>query len=572
MTITNAVIIDGYVDEPACFGVPPYISPYIRYIAGALRERGLEERGIRYFTIDSVREDPRSAAEMIKRAGVVIIVAGMTVPGKYLRSTPISPGEIESIFSAASGLKVLGGPIRLGFSYEGGKTARSLGIMVEEVHISEADIEAFVFDLLENSSTTRNAEDCTHRLRTVEEIGRWGTKGAFIIKEHPDYPRAVCELETYRGCGRKVHCSFCTEPFYGPSDYRPVKEVIEEVASLYGHGARFFRIGRQPDILSYHAKDTGSDIPEPDPDVLLSLYKGIRRVAPDLKLLHMDNANPGTIAAYPDQCREIFRTIVQYHTPGDVAALGMESADPAVIRANDLKAMPEEVFEAIGLINGIGRARGTNGMPELLPGLNFVHGLKGETKRTFQMNYDFLKKVLDADLLIRRINIRQVMAFPGTRMYGNDELVAKNKRPFLNYKENVRKDIDLPMLRKLVPAGTVLKDVLCEVNDGNMCFARQLGSYPLLVGIPESMPQGNFIDVLITGHGHRSVTGVPFPVDINGASVSLIRELPGIGKNQAAAIRNLAPFSDMEDFLKRTESLRLSNTGMLRDYVAFFEK
>lgn len=572
MTITNAVIIDGYVDEPACFGVPPYISPYIRYIAGALRERGLEERGIRYFTIDSVRADPRSAAELIRRADVVIIIAGMTVPGKYLRSTPISPGEIESIFSAASGLKILGGPIRLGFSYEGGKTARSLGIQAEEVHISEADIEAFVFDLLEDSSTIRNAENCTHRFRTVEEIGRWGTKGAFVIKGHPDYPRVVCELETYRGCGRKVHCSFCTEPFYGPSDYRPVEEVIKEVAGLYGQGARFFRIGRQPDILSYHARDTGSDTPEPDPGVLLSLYQGIRRVAPGLKLLHMDNANPGTIAAYPDQCREIFRTIVQYHTPGDVAALGMESADPAVIRANDLKAMPEEVFDAIRLINEVGKKRGVNGMPELLPGLNFVHGLKSETKRTFQLNYDFLKKVLDADLLVRRINIRQVMAFPGTRMYGNDELVAKNKRLFLNYKENVRKDIDLPMLRKLVPAGTILKDVLCEVNDGNMCFARQLGSYPLLVGIPDNMPPGKFIDILVTGHGHRSVTGIPFPLDINRAPVPLIRELPGVGKNQAAAIKNLAPFSDMEDFLKRTDSMKLDIAGTLKDYLAFSGK
>ncbi|MDK2912590.1 MAG: hypothetical protein PWR29_1547 [Methanolobus sp.] len=572
MTISNAVIIDGYVDEPACFGVPPYISPYIRYIAGALRERGLEERGIRYSTIDSVRADPRSAAELIKRADIVIIVAGMTVPGKYLRSTPISPGEIESIFSAASGLKVLGGPIRLGFSYEGGKTARSLGMRAEDVHISEADIEAFVFDLLEDSSTLRNAENCTHRFRTVGEIGRWGTKGAFIIKDHPDYPRVVCELETYRGCGRKVHCSFCTEPSYGPSEYRLVEEVIGEVASLYSQGALYFRIGRQPDILSYHAKDRGGDVPEPDPDVLLSLYQSIRRVAPGLKLLHMDNANPGTIAAYPDQCREIFRTIVQYHTPGDVAALGMESADPAVIRANDLKAMPDEVFESISLINEVGRKRGFNGMPELLPGLNFVHGLKGETKRTFQMNYDFLKKVLDSDMLVRRINIRQVMAFPGTRMYGNDELVAKNKRLFLNYKENVRKEIDLPMLRKLVPAGTILKDVLCEVNDRNMCFARQLGSYPLLVGIPENMPQGNFIDVLVTGHGHRSVTGVPFPLDINRASVSLIRELPGIGKNQAAAIKNLAPFSDMEDFLKRTDSMKLDIAGTLKDYLAFSGK
>jgi radical SAM superfamily enzyme with C-terminal helix-hairpin-helix motif len=32
----TAFILDGYVDEPACLGVPPYISPYIRTVAGAL--------------------------------------------------------------------------------------------------------------------------------------------------------------------------------------------------------------------------------------------------------------------------------------------------------------------------------------------------------------------------------------------------------------------------------------------------------------------------------------------------------------------------------------------------------
>jgi radical SAM superfamily enzyme with C-terminal helix-hairpin-helix motif len=572
MIVNNAVIIDGYVDEPACFGVPPYVSPYIRYIAGALRERRFEEEEIHYFTIDSIRTDPRTAGELIKKADIVIIVAGMTVPGKYLRSTPISPGEIESIFSAVSGLKVLGGPIRLGFSYEGGKTARSLGIQAEEVHVSQADIEAFVFDILESSSTMKDAEICTHRFRSVEEIGRWSTKGTFIIKRHPDYPNIVCELETYRGCGRKVHCSFCTEPFYGASDYRPVDEVIQEVARLYDHGARFFRIGRQPDILSYHAKDTGGDILQPDPEVLLSLYRGIRIVAPELRVLHMDNANPATIAAYPQECKKILKTIVQYHTPGDVAALGMESADPEVIRANELKAMPDEVFEAIRMINEVGRARGENGMPELLPGLNFVHGLKGETKKTFQLNQDFLRKVLDADLLVRRINIRQVMAFPGTGMYGNDELVAKNKRMFLNYKENIRKDIDLPMLRKLVPSGTILKEVLCEVNDGNICFARQMGSYPLLAGIPAQMPLGEFIDVIVTGHGHRSITGVPFPLDVNTAPTSLIRELPGLGKNQAVTIKSMTPFSGIEDFLKRTDHMRLNNAEVLKEYLTFSQK
>lgn len=558
----HAIIIDGYVDEPACFGVPPYISPYIRYIAGAVRERGFPEENIHYFTIDSIRESPSGAAELIKRANIVIVVSGMTVPGKYLRSTPISPGEIENIFSATTGIKVLGGPIRLGFSKEGGKTANLLGIRDESVLSSQADIEAFVYDILENYENKKNVQIPDHRYRSVEEIGRWGNKGAFIIKKHPDYPRVMCEIETYRGCGRRKHCSFCTEPFYGASDYRPVKDVVSEVSALYEKGARYFRIGRQPDILSYHALDTGGDTPRPEPEKLLALYKGIRQVAPELSVLHMDNANPATIAAYPDQCREILRTIVKYHTSGDVAALGMESADPDVIRANDLKAMPDDVFQAISLINEIGRERGSNGMPELLPGINFVHGLKGETKRTFELNYDFLKKVLDSDLLVRRINIRQVMAFPGTPMYGHDELVNKNKKLFLKYKEKVRTEIDLPMLRKLVPAGTVLRDVLCEVNDRNICFGRQMGSYPLLVGIPSNMPLEEFIDVTITRHGQRSVTGIPFPLDINQAPLQLIQELPGIGKKQAVIIRSRAPFSDKEEFMKSIE-----NAEQLLEYI-----
>ncbi len=546
----KAVIIDGYVDEPACFGVPPYISPYIRYVAGALRERGLQETDISLFTIDELRKSPNDASEPIKKADIIIIVSGMTVPGKYLRSTPINQREIESIFSAASGIKILGGPIRLGYSLEGGKKAESKLINATDVIICQKDIEAFVYDVLERKVT--DPEQCQHRFRSVEEIGRWASKGTFIIKQHPDYPNVMCELETYRGCGRNQHCSFCTEPSYGSSDYRPIIDVISEVEGLYDRGARYFRIGRQPDILSYHAKDKGGQIPEPDPEAILSLYKGIRNVAPQLKVLHMDNANPGTIATYPELCKDIFKTIVKYHTSGDVAALGMESADPIVVKANKLKAMPDEIFEAVKLINEVGRIRGNNGIPEILPGINLVHGLIGESKKTFDLNYEFLKRVLDSDLLLRRINIRQVMAFPDTLMYGNDELVRKHKQIFLKYKEKIRKNIDLPMLQKLVPTGTILKDVMCEINDGKMCFGRQMGSYPLLVGIPANMPLGRFIDATVTRHGHRSITGVPYPLGINTATIPLIQELPGIGKKQATDIKRKAPFTSKDDFIKRT--------------------
>ena len=83
----KALIIDGYVDEPACLGVPPYLSPYPRYMAGALRERGLSEKDIHYLAIDTLRENPPGAGELARKADLVIVIAGMTVPGKYLRAS-----------------------------------------------------------------------------------------------------------------------------------------------------------------------------------------------------------------------------------------------------------------------------------------------------------------------------------------------------------------------------------------------------------------------------------------------------------------------------------------------------
>lgn len=52
----KALIVDGYVDEPALLGVPPYVSTYPRYIAGAFLHAGIE---VEYLTIDQIREESR---------------------------------------------------------------------------------------------------------------------------------------------------------------------------------------------------------------------------------------------------------------------------------------------------------------------------------------------------------------------------------------------------------------------------------------------------------------------------------------------------------------------------------
>jgi radical SAM superfamily enzyme with C-terminal helix-hairpin-helix motif len=540
----RALIIDGYVDEPACLGVPPYMAPYPRYIAGALIEKGLQKEDITYRTIDRIR----SRREPLL-FDLIIIIAGMTVPGKYLRASPITLKEIREL-SHLEGTKIIGGPIRLGYGEEGGSSAKDL--QIPGITLAKKDIEAFVYDLIDH----KDPSCVQHRMRTTTEIGRWGDLGAFIITQHPDYPYVMCELETYRGCPRHSHCSFCTEPFYGKPDFREIEDVEREVSALYENGARYFRLGRQPDLFMYRSKKG-----VPDPEAIEELYRGIRKVAPGLKVLHMDNANPVTLSKYPDESSHIAEIIVKYHTSGDVAALGMESADPDVIYANDLKATPDEVFEAIKLLNEAGARPGASGLPELLPGINFVHGLKSETKKTFELNFEFLKKVLNNDLMVRRVNIRQVMTFAGTPMQGYDETVRKNKEMFLRYKEKVRNEIDLPMLRRLIPAGTILKDVRTEIFD-KITFARQLGTYPLLVGIPLKLDPGLSFDILVTDHGRRSITGIPVPIDINRLPIKLLNTIPGIDNKQVAELMRQRPFKDKEDIIDRT-SIR----GKILDHI-----
>ncbi|MDR0767393.1 MAG: radical SAM protein [Methanosarcinales archaeon] len=553
----KAIILDGYVDEPACFGVPPYLSPYPRYTAGALIDAGFKEDDISYFTIDTVRALGKTLAEQFKSADVFIIISGMTVPGKYLRGTPITAEEIRALFRLTTGIKILGGPIRLGYSAEGGVAATGLSFLPEDVMVAQNDVESFVYDCfsnfsLKNSNSMPSAYPPMHRYRTAADIAVWSRKGAFIAKQHPEFPNLICELETYRGCGRKKHCSFCTESFYGKPDFREEEDIIAETELLYNIGVRHFRIGRQPDLFAYKGIDDGGAILKPNPAAIEKLYSGIRRVAPDLKTLHMDNGNPITIAEYLDESREILNTIVKYHTPGDIIAMGIESADPAVIAANGLKATPEQVLAAVRLVNEVGAKRGANGMPEILPGINFVYGLLGETKKTYQLNYDFLKQIYDEGLMVRRINLRQVMVFPKTALSESQVSDFKNEKLFRAHKEQVRKNIDLPMLQRVVPVGTVLKNVFMEVSDSkSMTFGRQFGTYPLLAAVPADLELNRFYDVLVTNHGFRSVTGVPYPVNVNSAPLSILKELPGLNKSMAEELILKRPYKDEVDLLNR---------------------
>ncbi len=529
-------IVDGYVDEPAHFGVPPYISTYPRFTAGALVDAGVPESQITYHTIDELRDDKQHWSA-VANADLMIYVGGMTVPGSYVGGTPAEPDEVKELAWVAEGTSLMGGPVKFGVGEENAGATETERKDLDFDFVAKGDIEAAAYDLVDSG-----LEGFNNRMRDNKELSRWAPGGAFIVEQHPNHPDyLICEMETSRGCAYR--CSFCTEPLYGDPSFRTADDVVSEVDTLSDYGIKHFRIGRQADILAF-----GGDGEAPNPDALRRLYTGIREVAPDLETLHLDNMNPITVVEWPEASRECIRIIAEHNTPGDTAAFGLESADPVVQEANNLNVTAEECFQAVRIVNEEAGWRpgenpadapthgddAANRLPKLLPGINLLHGLQEERRATYDHNRAFLQRVYDAGLMLRRINIRQVMSFEGTDMSDTGTAIAEqHKDLFTSYKQEVRETIDQPMLERVAPAGTVLPDVHLEYHEDGRTFGRQLGTYPLLVGVPEERPLGRTIDAVIVDHGYRSVTAVPYPLDINSASMTELEAIPGIGKQRA---------------------------------------
>lgn len=517
----KALVLDGYTDEPACLGVPPYIAPYPRLAFGALKEAGAE---VSYATIDQWRAGHVNLA--VYR--LLAVIRHIAVPGKYLRGMPASDRELVAIASSSRGTSMLS----LGLE------ARRAPPQLREAfdHVMGGDFDAALFDLI---SAGKTAE----RRRTAEEWERWLVRGAECCKMHPDHGGPlIAEMQMYRGCVRYISggCSFCIEPLQGEVAFRTPESLIREAEALSAAGVRNLRLGAQSCVFCYMSKDTGrSEVPRPNTAAVTSLLEGIRR-AVQPEVFHLDNANPAVIAEHPAEARIITKAIAEQCTSGNVLAFGLESADPRVAKANNLNATSEQTLEAVRIVNEIGRERGPTGLPRVLPGINFVCGLKGESEETYRVNLEFLKTVLREGLLLRRINIRQVIPsredFPG----------VVSRRAFMEFRRRVREEIDSPMLERLVPDRTVLRGVYTELNEGGKTYGRQVGSYPLLVSLPYTTEIGRRMDVAVTGRGYRSVTGVEHPMDANRATLSMLSAVPGIGRKRAAAIVRGRPFENPE--------------------------
>ncbi len=530
------LVLDFYVDEPACFGVPPYVSPYVRYTYGALLHADSTNE-VDYLTIDHLRE---SEFRLNKTYVGIFLVGGSSVPGKYLGSRIGTLAEILTFLDRNPNQPIfLGGPIKF-ISEKFKSVIQSKGGILCSPDISDV---AYQF------STKKDIQKINTQFKVRKDyslIREFAIKGAGVMVLHFRFPHLIAEIETYQGCTRNVFCSFCTEALYGRPVFRPLEDILSEVEALQLCGISNFRIGRQADLYTYMADmdDFKNTFPRPRPAFLKDLYKGIRSVAPDTQVLHLDNVNPGLLATFPKEAEEITEIITSYNTELDTAAMGMETADEQVIIRNSLKATPKEVATAIDIIHKYGVQK-NGSLPKLTVGLNFIHGLPGETKDTFRKNYDFLASLLDKGIFLRRINIRQVLVFENTgleRLRRTEKHIQSNtilKYRFHYYKKLIREKIDPVMLAGTFPIGSIIKDVYIEKQVANGFLGRPIGSYPITCYIlssdtlektinfdPNILRSSHYkTDVLVIGYKSRSLLGISLQDKLSYLPLHLLEKI-----------------------------------------------
>lgn len=533
------LIIDGYVDEPAALGVPPYLAPQVRSLAGGLVSGGAKEEEIQYLTVDQWRDlRGKWTGSIFGNLEALMIVKGCVVPGKYLRGTPISERETTEIMIEIEA------PIQI-ITGAGITGSGDMGVLGEGVSSEGREIS---------------------RKRTMEEWEQHLLDGAFLAGRHPDHPSPlICEIETSEGCPRYITggCSFCMEPGRGPVRFREPDSVIEEVRYLSENGVENIRIGGQSDLLTYLSPDVGrTDIPEPDPEPLDHMMSGVKdtlhggagvrkasesgsRTEIDTGIIHTDNANPAVIAAYPGSSTSALEAIIKGSTSGSVLAFGLESADPDVRKINNLNSSANEVREAVDIMNRVGGRRGKNGLPMLLPGINFLGGLKGQGPSSFDHDTVLLESILEDGNMVRRINIRKAIFQVGQKDEMHDKEEKEMWKRFDQFRSKVRERFDTLFLERMLPAGSVLRGIYVETSSGHVFFGRQIGSYPILVGIPHEVKIDSYVDVAITDVSSRSVTGFRTPFSLSTASFRDLSAIPGIGKKRAATVfRNPSPDND----------------------------
>ncbi len=468
------VILDCYTDEPSRLGAPPYLGVHARYLAGTLESAG---RKYYYLTIDDLRvangekntfkksfnkrilnpsKNTNESINILEKCENIYVVMGCFVKYEYVSLEPPTFREVEDL------LRRFGNKNKVLFYALGGSTLSKRHINKVIPRNLFSDI---VFGNIYNYFLNKKLNSFSPNYDRLKKIA---LSSAGLLKQ-TSRPHII-EIETAIGCNRKPGCSFCIENLRDlPLQFRDPEDITEEVIALYSAGARYFRLGRQPNFYSYF---------NTDPKRVEFLLKGIREKCPKIKTLHIDNVSPHNVVS--EEGEEITKLIVKYCTSGNIAPFGVESFDKKVRKICNLNGSVDDIHNSISILNRYGSERGEDGMPLFLPGINIIYGLPGQSEKTLSINLENFKKILDDEMLIRRVFVRKLTSPFGEQF---DIYSRHQEDEYQNWVKTIEENFIIPMLEKVYPVGTEIKGLRMEMYKNGNSILRKLGTCPVRVVI-----------------------------------------------------------------------------------------
>ena len=102
------------------------------------------------------------------------------------------------------------------------------------------------------------------------------------------------------------------------------------------------------------------------------------------------------------------------------------------------------------------------------------------------------------------------------------------------------------MLKKIYPAGTILRNNLMLDTREGYSLGKQISSYSITVKVNGVYENKSFLDVMVAGHRERSLQSLPLPFNVNSASVKSFAMIPGISMDKATELIIKRPFPDLQ--------------------------
>jgi len=471
----KSIILDCYTDEPSGYGVPPYLGTHQIHLSQALNKFNVEHS---YLTIDDLRYNEESSTdkstanttinkikskELISNAEIIYIVMGCFIDYEYFNALPPKSDEVYEFLKDTKAKKVLfyvmGTKEGISEEYKNSK----LSTIIDE--FTHGNTYRFIADYFSIKKNAIN-EGCDENLIAPDYLLLSEISSAKVSIEFEN--DIIAEIETGTGCNTPF-CKFCIESVRSPKvTYRTPSSIIDQVQTLYAAGVRYFRLGRQPNFFHYAKQDVVK---------LEELLYGIRASCPDIKMLHIDNAN--IVNVISQKGIEFTKLICKYCTSGNISPFGIESFDNNVRKLNGVVGTSNQVLKAIEIINRFGNERDETGYHKLLPGINLIHGLIGETQETHDLNMKFLEIIQSEGFLTRRLYYRSMTRPTGVSF---EDGPLRDNDYETNFNDIVENYV-LPMQEKVYPKGIVLsgQKEVSKTKSGYSC--RAFGTCPIKINL-----------------------------------------------------------------------------------------